>query len=199
MIRPDDKPIEFVTPEEKNNEEVAQSEINFEDPGTYTKNTEEILLPDTEEKEAEDIEIEITEQTNNVYLNKNELVIELPNDNLSEEKDYSKYTQKIHVIKSGETFYSISKQYNISVPEILEWNNIDVNDKLAVGQKLVIYLTNKHTVNEIGFITHTVNPGETLFNISKKYNVEIQDLMKWNDKSTTNITVGEKIKVLLTK
>ncbi len=45
-----------------------------------------------------------------------------------------------HIVKSGESPYTIAKKYKGVTPDnILEWNNIDNARKIQIGQKLVIY------------------------------------------------------------
>ena len=55
-------------------------------------------------------------------------------------EDLSSATKIEHVVKNGESPYTIAKQYNDVTPEqILEWNHIDNARKIQIGQKLIIY------------------------------------------------------------
>ena len=42
---------------------------------------------------------------------------------------------------------------------------------------------------------HTVQPGETLFRIGRKYHVTVDNLRKWNRLTDNNIEVGQKLVV----
>ncbi|EAZ79205.1 LysM peptidoglycan-binding domain-containing protein [Algoriphagus machipongonensis] len=44
---------------------------------------------------------------------------------------------KLHKVVPGETLFSISKQYGVSVSEVMAWNELKGND-LSVGQSLII-------------------------------------------------------------
>lgn len=46
-----------------------------------------------------------------------------------------------HRIKSGETLDSVAEQYNVSVADIIKWNELDSN-QLKEGEKLKIYIAN---------------------------------------------------------
>ena len=46
-------------------------------------------------------------------------------------------SQTIHVVKKGDTLYSISKKYNISISELVKNNNIK-NNNISIGQSLKI-------------------------------------------------------------
>lgn len=112
-----------------------------------------------------------------------------------------------HVVTSGETLFSISKKYDVSVSQIKEWNNIAGNS-INLGQKLVV--SNKKTSNVVigkesateakkpvsnsgSTSSHTVTRGETLYSISRKYNVSVNDIKKWNNMADNEIMVGSKI------
>jgi len=96
---------------------------------------------------------------------------------------------KKHTVKKGETLFSIAKQYNVEVQQLKEWNNIQDNE-LEVGQTLIVKKGQpKNTV------THTVQPNETLFSISKEYNVSIAELKTWNNLSSNNLQVGQKLTI----
>jgi membrane-bound lytic murein transglycosylase D len=111
-----------------------------------------------------------------------------------------------HVVSSGETLFSISKKYDVSVSQIKEWNNITGNS-INSGQRLVV--SNKKTSNAVigkesvtetkkpvsnsGSTSHTVTRGETLYSISRKYDVSVNDIKKWNNMADNEIMVGSKI------
>ncbi|MBQ8334600.1 MAG: LysM peptidoglycan-binding domain-containing protein, partial [Tidjanibacter sp.] len=46
---------------------------------------------------------------------------------------------KTHVVKSGENLSIIAKKYNVTVKQLIKWNNIKNPSKLRVGQKLEIF------------------------------------------------------------
>lgn len=99
-----------------------------------------------------------------------------------------------HRVRAGETLFSISRQYNVSVDQLREWNSIQ-NNQISIDQILIV---GKHTeesdidtetVSEAK--THRVLRGETLFSISRTYDITVQNLMEWNELSSTSISVGQ--------
>lgn len=91
---------------------------------------------------------------------------------------------KYHTVEAGETVYSIAKSYNISEEAIYKYNP-DAKGNLEVSSKLVIPLSQqkKETsaeTEDIQFITHTVKRKETLYRLSKDYNVEIDEIKRFN-------------------
>ena len=49
-------------------------------------------------------------------------------------------TSLVHVVKSGENLWGISRKYNISQKKLMVWNNITNHRQLQIGQRLVVYL-----------------------------------------------------------
>ncbi|PKD18377.1 peptidoglycan-binding protein LysM [Salegentibacter salinarum] len=90
---------------------------------------------------------------------------------------------KYHTVEAGETVYSIAKSYDISEEAIYKYNP-DAKGNLEVSSKLVIPLREEKVVSEededIQFITHTVKRKETLYRLSKDYNVEIDEIKRFN-------------------
>lgn len=94
-----------------------------------------------------------------------------------------------HTVKKGDTLYSIAKEYNVNVQQLREWNNLQGNN-LEVGQSLVI----RKEVPEDA-VQHTVEAQETLFSISKQYNVSIAEIKSWNNLSSNNLDIGQTLTI----
>ncbi|MBZ9632532.1 LysM peptidoglycan-binding domain-containing protein [Salegentibacter sp. LM13S] len=91
---------------------------------------------------------------------------------------------KYHTVEAGETVYSIAKAYNISEEAIYKYNP-DAKGNLEISSKLVIPLSQQEKevsteTEDIQFITHTVKRKETLYRLSKDYNVEIDEIKRFN-------------------
>lgn len=97
---------------------------------------------------------------------------------------------KVHKVKKGETLYSIAQQYNVEVTQLKKWNNVDA-DGLSVGQSLVI----RPSTASGDSIIHEVEKQETLFSISKKYNVSIAEIKTWNSLESNNLSIGQKLTI----
>lgn len=114
--------------------------------------------------------------------------------------DYSSsemVSMKNHLIKKGETIGGIAEKYKVSVSEIKKWNNL-TDDNIVAGKTLKIYSnssTSNSKDNKNSGSYHTVKPGDTLYSISKIYNIPIAKLKSINDLTSNKINVGQKIKV----
>jgi len=97
----------------------------------------------------------------------------------------------IHIVKPGDSLYSIAKRYGASVQEIIDDNNITDTQKLVPGQAIVIMLNN---------VTHTVAPGESLYMIAKNYGTTVPAILDENPNITdaSKISVGQVIEIPVT-
>lgn len=97
----------------------------------------------------------------------------------------------IHQVEEKETLFGISRRYQVAVNEILQ-NNPQLQDGLKMGQRVRIPFIPKSAIPS-GSKLHKVEPGETLFAISKKYNVSVSDIMSWNKLQGNDLSVGQSL------
>lgn len=96
-----------------------------------------------------------------------------------------------HTVVKGQTLYSISKMYNTTVDEIIKFNPGSA-EKLSIGQKLII--PRDSAPEEKNVKKHTIKAGETLYRLSKMYNVTTDEICAANPGlSINNFRAGEVI------
>ncbi|MGN0728665.1 LysM peptidoglycan-binding domain-containing protein [Treponema sp.] len=116
---------------------------------------------------------------------------------------------EIHTVEKGETYYSISRKYGISVEQLCVVNNLTVNDVLKVGQKLSIpgksEETKKETQTSVSsnserkFDTYTVQKGDTFYRIAKVNGISVDELKSLNNfDSDTVLKAGQRLKIPVT-
>ena len=90
----------------------------------------------------------------------------------------------IHVVKSGESIYTISKLYGVPYNKIISDNELTNPNDLVVGQTIVILQ---------GTRPHKVLPGQSLYMIAKMYGVSVSNILASNPNinATTPIYPGE--------
>lgn len=86
-----------------------------------------------------------------------------------------------HIVQAGETIETISKKYSVSKRDIYKLNP---DAKSGIRENAVIILPNDGVImkpgNGMNFIIHKVKKRETLFSLSQKYDVSIDDIKKYN-------------------
>jgi murein DD-endopeptidase MepM/ murein hydrolase activator NlpD len=96
----------------------------------------------------------------------------------------------IYVVQRGDNLYRIALQYDLTVSELARVNGIINPANIQVGQRLLIPLLPMPVVEPPQ--THTVQPGETLQNISVAYDVSIETLVALNGITNPNaLFVGQ--------
>ncbi len=109
--------------------------------------------------------------------------------NLSGKKYY------LHKTEKGQTLYSVSKAYNVSTEEIKKANKLS-SDEIKAGQILKIpFKEIKKEDHSPDYFYHKVKKGETLFSLSQKYFVKIEDIIKTNPDTKYGLREGEILKI----
>ena len=112
-----------------------------------------------------------------------------------------------HEVQKGETVYRITKQYGITKDDLIKFNpeytNIQSNN-LSIGQVLKVkeikktITIDKEKVLE-KFLTHTVKSKETMYSLTRFYNVSKEDLLRLNpeypDLADNKLSIGQLLKI----
>ena len=96
-----------------------------------------------------------------------------------------------YIVQKGDTLYGIARKYDITVDELKNINNITSNN-LYIGQQLKVPLQEPL---EEDYEIYTVVKGDSLWLISQKYDVSVDDLIEINNLETVNLQIGDKLKV----
>ena len=102
----------------------------------------------------------------------------------------------LYSVKKGDTLYNIARIYQISVDEIKKLNYLK-NNTLYVGQVLRIpeMYTKPEDMNVPNYINYVVQKGDSLYSIAKKYGISVDLLMQDNALKTTNLSIGQNLKI----
>ena len=106
----------------------------------------------------------------------------------------------LHVVKSGETLFSIAKANNTTVAELKKLNDLS-NGKIRLGQELklsqaeVAPTTIAANKVEATPVSYKVQKGETLSSISKKYNITEEELKASNNLKSNTLRSGQSLQI----
>jgi membrane-bound lytic murein transglycosylase D len=106
-----------------------------------------------------------------------------------------------HTIKKGDTFYNIGRRYSVSPKELASWNRITLKTALVPGRKLIIKGREQQIAsssNTLHLIRYTVRKGDTLTQLSRKFNISPSDLRKSNAMTLSRgLQPGQTLKILV--
>ncbi len=118
---------------------------------------------------------------------------------------------EFHTVKPGEKLHDIAQEESIRLETLLEYNWLKSGMQPAVGEQLSLKskassipklaVTDNYSLFPSGmpansqYLTYTVQPKETIYSISKKYNVNADDLIKWNQLEGVDLKTGQSLKI----
>jgi LysM repeat protein len=124
---------------------------------------------------------------------------------------------EFHIVEEGESLYDISQKEALRLENLLGYNQVSANMKLAAGEKLYLKSTaperpkletevQHNTITTAAAVEpssvqnngeelrkHIVQTRETLFGIARKYEVKKEDIVKWNSLSGEELKKGQEL------
>jgi membrane-bound lytic murein transglycosylase D len=99
-------------------------------------------------------------------------------------------TKRVHIVRRGQSLWSISRNYNVTTRALAKWNGIAPIDTLSVGQKLVVWtraslsqtvsINQTRPSNALHTLRYTVRKGDSLYLIANRFNIRVADIKRWN-------------------
>ena len=104
----------------------------------------------------------------------------------------------VYTVEVREGFYALKRKFGISQEDVIK-HNPETKDGLKVGQQVLIPVptTNQPATSNDNFISHTIEKKQTLYAISKIYNVSQDDIRKLNPQigADNNLREGDVLKI----
>ena len=126
-------------------------------------------------------------------------VLKLPTQDKVEEVE-------MYTVQKGDSLYSIAKKFGVTVDEIKSLNNLTSNN-LSIGEQLMIKsTTGDEPVNpeeecigtgyvEPQYIMYTVQKGDSLYTIARRYNTSVDNIKALNNLTNNNLSIGQQLKI----
>jgi membrane-bound lytic murein transglycosylase D len=93
-----------------------------------------------------------------------------------------------HIVAAGDSFWSISRKYNVDMRKLAGWNGMAPRDTLSIGQKLVVWTSEPVAAtsapggnNLTRKLNYTVRSGDSLYLIASRFRISVNDLVRWNN------------------
>ena len=109
-------------------------------------------------------------------------------------------TKLSHTVKSGDTLWDISREYDVTMDELAKWNKLKKSAVLRLNQKLTVYKSQNKTTSvpksTNRTITYKVRRGDSLARIASKFNLTVSEIIKWNNLAGQKyLQPGQKLKL----
>jgi membrane-bound lytic murein transglycosylase D len=102
---------------------------------------------------------------------------------------------KIHTVAEGESLWSIAKKYDLKMDDLLRWNELENPDQISIGQNIEVKAPILEASSGKELNTHTVQQGETLYGISRLYNMTLDEIMDLNHMNSPDLKEGSVLTV----
>lgn len=135
------------------------------------------------------VTIEQLKKENNLQENTLSIgqVLKIPNNSEIIEELIPNNNQ-IYTVQKGDSLWSIAKKYNITVPELIEMNNL-TDLTLQIFQKLLV--PNDSNEDDI----YIVEKGDTLWSIARKNGLDVNTLKELNNLTNNTLSIGQILKI----
>ena len=100
--------------------------------------------------------------------------------------------EDVYVVQRGDTLYGIAKEFDTSVQKLIELNEL-VDTSIYPGQTLIIMKNGETTPGQS--ISYTVKSGDNLYNIARKYNTTVDEIKRYNNLDSNNLSIGQILKI----
>jgi len=108
----------------------------------------------------------------------------------------------VHVVRAGDNLWDLARHYKTSVAEITRLNDISRNTTLRLGQKLAVGASQERAIKHAddsrpttGTQHYTVKDGDSLWTISRRFQISVAKLKRWNDLSGHALQPGQSLVV----
>jgi len=112
-------------------------------------------------------------------------------------KSTRKNKQRIHhKVAAGESWWSISRRYNVDVRDLARWNKMSHKDTLSINKKLIVWLAKNKTLpsSQTRKVFYKVRSGDSLASIANKFKILVSDIKRWNASANNRyIQPGQKL------
>ena len=99
--------------------------------------------------------------------------------------------ENLYVVQSGDTLWSISRRFGVSVQDIKTANNL-ISDILTIGANLIIPTG---TVSNNNIIVYTVQKGDSLWALAREYDTTVDDIKQLNNLTSDVLSIGQEIQI----
>lgn len=105
----------------------------------------------------------------------------------------------IHDVTSGESLWSIAKEYGAKIQSLRFWNHLTPSDKIQPNDKLIIWSKSQRgSANIATKNIYIVRRGDSLSTIAQQYNVSVDDIKTDNHLRSDTIRLGQKLIITTT-
>lgn len=108
-----------------------------------------------------------------------------------------------YTVKKGDSLKTIAKKFSVSEKDLLAWNKLKSKKSLKNGQTLTIAQAAKSVAKTTSTRVaknskhYSVKRGDSLYSIAQRFQISVNDLVRWNDLNHNHLKPGQMLTVRL--
>lgn len=107
----------------------------------------------------------------------------------------AKTRKSVYTVKHGDTWWHIARKHDLDINTLTGWNKKTANDTLQPGQQLVMWASQSAQRKPVSY---TIQNGDSLWAISRKFNVSVAQVREWNGLSDRSmLQPGQSLRLFL--
>ncbi len=84
---------------------------------------------------------------------------------------------RTHTVRAGDSLWKLARKHEVSISQLVRWNELNPKAPLRVGQTLHVGKTSRSVMRKVRY---RVRSGDSLSRIAAKFNVRTADIASWN-------------------
>ena len=111
--------------------------------------------------------------------------------------------EQIYEVQSGDTLWNISKKFEVSIEDLVLWNEIDIEQPLQINQEVKIFSRYERVRQDVPSkklrtMLYPVKSGDTISRIASKFEISPEEIKEWNEiEDVSKIFPGQVLKLFL--
>ena len=117
--------------------------------------------------------------------------------------DKQKPREQIYKVAGGDTLWDISRNFKVSIEDVVLWNELDIEKPLQINQEIKIYsryerIRQDLPSKQLRTMLYPVKSGDTVSRIASKFEITSKEIQEWNEiEDVSKIFPGQVLKLYL--
>jgi membrane-bound lytic murein transglycosylase D len=114
------------------------------------------------------------------------------------EDGYERTRQTLYKIRKGDSLWTIARRFDVTTQQLCAWNGIGKNTIIKPGKVLRVARSGMTSSRGRHKLVYQVRPGDTLWDISRRYDLKTHDIMRWNQLGSKHVLrPGDRLTLLV--
>ena len=111
--------------------------------------------------------------------------------------------EQIYKVQSGDTLWNISKKFEVTIEDVVLWNEINIEKPLQINQEIKIFSRYERIRQDVPSkklrtMLYPVKSGDTVSRIASKFEISPEEIKEWNEiEDVSKIFPGQVLKLYL--